>query len=47
MPLSTLQKIRAAGSPGRTVGLSDDIIERFAAQKADLRLAIDDMSKAR
>jgi len=42
MPLTTLQEIRAAGAPGRTVGLPDDVIERFAATNATLRLAIEE-----
>ncbi len=45
MPLTTLQEIRAAGAPGRTVGLADDIIERFAATHAALRLAVDEAGK--
>jgi len=40
MPLSKLQEIRAAGVSGRTVGLSDGIIERFAATNAALRLVV-------
>jgi acetylornithine/succinyldiaminopimelate/putrescine aminotransferase len=42
MSLSTLQEVRAGGSAGRTVGLPDDVIERFAATHPSLRQAIDE-----
>jgi len=42
MPLNSLMKIRAAGSRGRTVGLADETIQRFAADHATLRLAIEE-----
>ncbi len=42
MPLSKLQEIRRAAGSGRTVGLSDDVIERFAAVNGALRSSIDD-----
>jgi len=42
MPLSTLQEIRSTGPGRRTVGLPDDVIERFATTHDSLRLAIDE-----
>jgi len=42
MPLTKLKEIRSAGAPGRTTGLSDDVIERFAATSSVLRLAVDE-----
>ena len=42
MSLQSLRKLREFGPQRRTIGLSDAVIERFAAEDASLRLAIDE-----
>jgi acetylornithine/succinyldiaminopimelate/putrescine aminotransferase len=42
MPLQTLRELRDFGPPRRTLGLSDEVIERFAERDASLRRAIDE-----
>jgi acetylornithine/succinyldiaminopimelate/putrescine aminotransferase len=42
MPLSTLLEIRAAGTARLTIGLSDEVIERFAEMQPALRRAVDE-----
>ncbi|MCP3982195.1 MAG: aminotransferase class III-fold pyridoxal phosphate-dependent enzyme [bacterium] len=42
MLLTILEEIRSSGSPGRTVGLPDDVIERFSATHPALRQAMDE-----
>ena len=42
MPLQTLRELRDFGPPRRTIGLSDEVIQRFADREPSLRRAIDE-----
>ena len=42
MPLETLRELRDFGPPRRTIGLSDEVIQRFAKRDETLRIAIDE-----